>query len=161
MASKYTDDNIKHQGDLTGVGASLLNVVVGKTDVFAHAAEMAALEAGDANSAVIRLRDRLNELANSAGGGGGGNEHASGLDYVPYDGYLASLHRGETVLNRAEAAAYRFKGGSGVAAIDYGALASAMSGMTVQMDGRVVGRLVERSVSTAQGERYGRAARNY
>lgn len=155
------DDNIKHQGDLTGVGASLLNVVVGKTDVFAHAAEMAALEAGDANSAVIRLRDRLNELANSAGGGGGGNKHASGLDYVPYDGYLASLHRGETVLNRAEAAAYRFKGGSGVAAIDYGALASAMSGMTVQMDGRVVGRLVERSVSTAQGERYGRAARNY
>lgn len=155
------DNNLKHQGDLTGVGASLLNVVVGKTDVFAHAAEMAALEAGDANSAVIRLRDRLNELANSAGGGGGGNKHASGLDYVPYDGYLASLHRGETVLNRAEAAAYRFKGGSGVAAIDYGALASAMSGMTVQMDGRVVGRLVERSVSTAQGERYGRAARNY
>jgi len=155
------DDNIKHQGDLTGVGASLLNVVVGKTDVFAHAAEMAALEAGDANSAVIRLRDRLNELASSAGGGGGGNQHASGLDYVPYDGYLASLHRGEAVLNRAEAAAYRFKGGSGVAAIDYGALASAMSGMTVQMDGRVVGRLVERSVSTAQGERYGRAARNY
>lgn len=33
--------------------------------------------------------------------------HASGLDYVPFDGYLAKLHRGETVLTAAEAALYR------------------------------------------------------
>jgi hypothetical protein len=33
--------------------------------------------------------------------------HASGLDYVPFDGYLARLHRGEAVLTAAEAAAYR------------------------------------------------------
>lgn len=26
--------------------------------------------------------------------------HASGLNYVPYDGYVASLHKGETVFNR-------------------------------------------------------------
>lgn len=33
--------------------------------------------------------------------------HASGLDRVPYDGYVASLHRDETVLNRDAAAAWR------------------------------------------------------
>lgn len=33
--------------------------------------------------------------------------HAGGLDYVPFDGYLAELHRGEMVLTSAEAALYR------------------------------------------------------
>ena len=41
----------------------------------------------------------------------GGNSqiphHKSGLDYVPYDNYLAYLHKGETVLTAAEAARYR------------------------------------------------------
>lgn len=31
------------------------------------------------------------------------NPEASGLDYVPYDGYKAELHRGETVLTRQQA----------------------------------------------------------
>lgn len=39
--------------------------------------------------------------------------HASGLDYVPYDGYIAQLHRGETVLTRSEADNYRnYHGGN-------------------------------------------------
>ena len=33
--------------------------------------------------------------------------HAGGLDYVPYDGYVAKLHRGEMVLTRDEAIAVR------------------------------------------------------
>lgn len=33
--------------------------------------------------------------------------HATGLRYVPFDGYLAQLHRGEAVLPAEEAAAYR------------------------------------------------------
>lgn len=33
--------------------------------------------------------------------------HADGLDYVPFDGYIAELHKGETVLTAQEAAAYR------------------------------------------------------
>lgn len=36
-----------------------------------------------------------------------GNAHASGLRYVPYDNYPALLHRGETVLNAADAARYK------------------------------------------------------
>lgn len=47
-------------------------------------------------------------LTGGAGGGGGGRlnsvlmKHATGLPYVPYDGYLAMLHRGERVLTEGE-----------------------------------------------------------
>lgn len=39
--------------------------------------------------------------------------HAGGLDYVPFDGYIAELHKGEQVLTASEAAAYRGGGGGG------------------------------------------------
>ena len=51
------------------------------------------------------------EVANSARNGmntgGGGHSSAGGLDYVPYDGYPAVLHRGESVLTKAEAEDWR------------------------------------------------------
>lgn len=44
-----------------------------------------------------------------------GKSHAAGIDYVPYDGYRATLHKGETVLTREEARDYRKnKGYAGV-----------------------------------------------
>lgn len=48
----------------------------------------------------------VNVNINKTGSGVDGS-HASGLSYVPFDGYLARLHRGEAVLTAAEAAAYR------------------------------------------------------
>lgn len=36
--------------------------------------------------------------------------HATGLDYVPFDNYVARLHRGEAVLSAFEAAAWRERG---------------------------------------------------
>lgn len=49
------------------------------------------------------------------GSGGGSNvdgSHASGLDYVPFDGYLAKLHKGEMVLNSFDADRYRTSKGA-------------------------------------------------
>lgn len=40
--------------------------------------------------------------------------HAGGLEYVPFDGYIAELHKGEQVLTASEAAAYRGGGASRV-----------------------------------------------
>ena len=77
---------------------------------------------------------------------------ATGLDYVPYDNFIAKLHAGETVLNRADATAYR----AGIAGgIDYArlgqitaeAVSNALAGMTVTMSGEQVGRLTAKTVS--------------
>lgn len=41
------------------------------------------------------------------------NGHATGLDYVPYDNYLARLHKGEAVLTSSEADVWRNGSGTG------------------------------------------------
>ena len=77
---------------------------------------------------------------------------ATGLDYVPYDNFIAKLHAGETVLNRADATAYR---AGIVGGIDYArlgqitaeAVSNALAGMTVTMSGEQVGRLTAKTVS--------------
>lgn len=62
--------------------------------------------------------------------------HAGGLPYVPYDGYVAELHRGERVLTAGEADAYnalaRYGGaGQAMTAQDFRtALAQAVNAMT-------------------------------
>ena len=43
--------------------------------------------------------------------------HASGLTYVPFDGYIAELHRGEQVLTAKEADAYRSGRSGGVTVV--------------------------------------------
>lgn len=47
------------------------------------------------------LRERVNDAL------GGLPGHADGLDYVPFDNYVARLHKGEKVLTANEASAYR------------------------------------------------------
>ena len=84
--------------------------------------------------------------------------HATGLDYVPYNNYVARLHEGEAVLTKAEASLWRRGDDAGGAVgIDYGqlgqAVAAAMAGMSVQMDGQAVGALVTGAVSREMGRR--------
>lgn len=50
------------------------------------------------------IKDKFQGIKDSVSGWFGlgnrsGGSHAAGLNYVPYDGYQATLHRGETVLN--------------------------------------------------------------
>ena len=75
---------------------------------------------------------------------------AKGLDYVPFDNYLAQLHEGESVLTAEEARVWRdFKrGGASVAnTIDYDAMGGVMRdnirpGGNVYLDGQIVGRVL-------------------
>ena len=98
---------------------------------------------------------------------GGGGGFATGLDYVPYDNFSARLHKGETVLPRFEAEAYR-RGKSGNNAVDWARLMQAvseavregLSGMSIDMNGERVGDVVTRRVAQniANNARAGRYA---
>lgn len=66
--------------------------------------------------------------------------HASGLDYVPHDGYAARLHKGEAVLTSAEATAWR--GGGNVEALLAQIVANTGAGKSIVLDsGVLVGQL--------------------
>lgn len=87
---------------------------------------------GTLSARVSRVRSLTAQAASA--GSGGGTPHAAGLTYVPYDGYLAQLHRGEMVLTALEARAYRAQQFA-----DYGALAALEArGGTVNNDYRRV-----------------------
>jgi hypothetical protein len=83
--------------------------------------------------------------------------HATGLDYVPYDGYIAELHRGESVDTEAETLAKNR--GNDMRGIDTASIASAVAsavvagldGVGVYIDGKKAGKLVAAGVSDALG----------
>jgi hypothetical protein len=91
-------------------------------------------------------------------GGGNGSSNVSiaskeiGMDRVPFDGYLAALHEGESILTAEEARVWRnMKYGPILAGnqFDYGAMGSAIganmpnfNGMQVVWNGQVLGRVI-------------------
>ena len=119
-------------------------------------------------SAVDRIIAELNRIPsiqfNSAVGAIVGNinshlldgSHETGLDYVPFDGYLASLHEGESILTAEENRIWqRFKNGASPQSMDYDALGATMrenvqAGGNVYLDGKTVGRVI----SDQQGNSY-------
>lgn len=82
------------------------------------------------------------------------HSHANGLEYVPFDGYFATLHEGEAILNEQEARVWRGIQ-STYSGVDYDALGGVMRdnirpGGNVYLDGRTVGRVI----SEQQGNSY-------
>lgn len=123
---------------------------------------------GEVQAAVDAIEEQLNRLSGfglsfSFGEGGFSfgfgldGEHETGLDYVPFDGYLAGLHEGEGILTAEENRIWqRFKNGQASSGnVDYDALGGVMrdnvkAGGNVYLDGRTVGQVV----SAAQGRSY-------
>lgn len=69
----------------------------------------------DTKDAVLSVSEAMHNLAIALGGGSSGGSavdgsHANGLSYVPFDGYVAELHKGEAVLTANEAISYRSLG---------------------------------------------------
>ena len=90
--------------------------------------------------------------------------HATGLPYVPFNDYRAILHEGEAVLTKSQARDWRESNRASktpaISAVDIAnAVAAAVSGMRVVMDGESVGTIVAPYVSASQGESL-RARRN-
>ena len=89
--------------------------------------------------------------------------HATGLDYVPFDNYIAQLHEGESILTAEEANIWRqFKYGQQSSRnVDYDALGATMrenvkTGGNVYLDGQTVGRVI----SASQANDYRRLERS-
>ena len=122
--------------------------------------KMKSLEAdlSIANAALARLSAAADSASASLAGAGAAGEsdgsHAGGLDYVPWDGYRAILHKGERVQTAAEASLMRGFGNY-QPGLDYAALGGVMrdnvhAGGNVYLDGRTVGSVI----SDAQGQSY-------
>lgn len=103
----------------------------------------------NAKSYISGLRKAVRDLCVSAPEGAlqGGQAlpgHATGLNYVPYNDYLARLHVGEAVLNAADARQWRAqKAAGGVSAADIAAIVSAATAAdsapaVLVLDGKVV-----------------------
>ena len=99
---------------------------------------------------------RRDESGNLIGSGHSPVGHETGLDYVPYNGYLASLHEGESILTAEENRLWqRFRNGSMPQTMDYDALGGVMRdnvkpGGNVYLNGREVGKVI----SDQQGADY-------
>ncbi len=110
---------------------------------------------------VLNELNRLNGIYPSFGSTFNGElllngTHETGLDYVPFDNYLASLHEGEGILTAEENRIWqRFKNGASPQSMDYDALGATMrenvqAGGNVYLDGKTVGRVI----SDQQGNSY-------
>ena len=115
-------------------------------------------EVQSAVDGIVAELNRLNSFGISINLGSFGSinftlngSHATGLDYVPFNGYLAELHEGEGILTAEENRIWqRFKnGGAASQNVDYDMLGSAMRdnvkpGGDVYLDGRVVGSVISK-----------------
>lgn len=139
MATAMAEASIDFQGRATEIVTACNNMVAEVnqySEAYANGASTIQGIIDGINSRIGLLQNRVGRVqslaAQAASAGGGGTSHAAGLTYVPYDGYLAQLHRGEMVLTALEARAYRAQQFA-----DYGALAALEArGGTVNNDYR-------------------------
>lgn len=88
-------------GDLFNAGASIFNSLwEGLKSIWGGITSWVEDCVSWISEKVQFWRDQSNKVAQSSGSANG--SHASGLDYVPFDGYRATLHQGERVLTQEE-----------------------------------------------------------
>lgn len=171
MAAQMDQSATAGAGAAATIEAVVSAVAAGRAELESEVAAVAALLAqlgnmGNGYSVGGATGGIIGSTGAGAGVGHAGNGtsyvsgHALGLDYVPYDGYLAQLHRGETILTADEAAIWRNFTGAGSGqdqqAFDYDMLSASISsgipsnGGNVYLDGKTVGRVI----SNAMGASY-------
>lgn len=87
--------------------------------------------------------------------GGAGKTFASGIQYVPQDGYVAELHRGEAVLTRQHAEEYRegraYSVDNTPVVEEIRSLKNAILGLTLTVDRQVIGRIASEEIAREAG----------
>lgn len=94
--------------DSAGTVATAVNTVTSAAAKNTNTAAYYASGVADAKAYASGLRSvSMPTLRAKIGDTGTDGKHYSGLNYVPYDGYLAKLHVGEAVLSASEARSWR------------------------------------------------------
>lgn len=134
-------------GELEDVGKELLDMLWdGMLGVWDDVSSWVSSKVSWLADKLMFWRDGQDEMRSSPNG-----SHASGLPYVPYDGYKAVLHRGETVLNASNTADLldrlnQVGGGQSSAPI--------VINLTAELDGAVLSRKMYR-YNQAEGRIHG------
>ena len=174
MAAAMDQSGTAGEGAAATIAAVVNAVAAGRAELETEVAAVAALLAelgnmgngysvGGVSGGIIGSTGAGSGVGHAGGTSSGASYaagHALGLDYVPYDGYLAQLHRGETILTADEAAIWRNFTGAGSGqdqqAFDYDMLSASIAsgipsnGGNVYLDGKTVGRVI----SNAMGNSY-------
>lgn len=98
-------------------------------------AAQSALAQGAKDGPLARLRLKTPTVSTSGVDG----SHASGLNYVPYNDYVARLHVGEAVLTASEARAWR--GGEGISGSEPAPAYAAPHVTEINLDGRRIAEI--------------------
>lgn len=138
--------------DLSGYSEGLQDLVVAQAETASDTANTATQDINDLAAAAAAAAGDYNinfTLTTTGNAPDPDGEHAIGAGYIPYDNYLAQLHRGEMVLTRQQANAYRSGEGGGVgglAAIVESAITRGMerAHIAMSLDGAEVARNTNR-----------------
>lgn len=150
LVAKIAESIVKSLGEIVKAGAKVVDAIIDGI-------------AGAWNNLKDWFKGIWNDLfgnlsvdvsANAKGGSKSVNgSHASGLNYVPFDGYIAELHKGESVLTASEAAMYRSSKSGDVVSI-LNAILEKLDNMGIYLyPDKLVGGL-ESKMDNALGKRY-------
>ncbi len=147
---KWWDTLVATYGDMLGIGFDIIAPAIDEIKKQLEIWWANVLESLGLLSIEVGASVHTTESGSTQGGGGRrwGDlpSHADGLDYVPYDNYVARLHQGEAVLTADEARGWR-SGESEALLSAILAELKAQRDRPIQMDGQSVAEIVSTHLS--------------
>lgn len=165
MAKAMDQSATAGEGAAATIGAVVAALAAGHSELDAQVAAINALLAQIGQVGGFTVGSSLGTIGHTGGHAvGHDGAHyvpgfAMGLDYVPYNGFLAELHEGESILTPDEAAIWRNFAGvdsnDGQMAFDYDLLTASITGGmpknngNVYLNGEIVGRVISREMGNS------------
>lgn len=165
MAQEMDQSATAGEGAAATMAAIVSAVAAGHSDLSAQVDAVNALIAQLGQVGAFTVGSSLGTIGHTGGHAVGHDGahyvpgYAMGLDYVPYNGFLAELHEGESILTPDEAAIWRnFTGvdsNDGQMAFDYDLLTASITGGmpknngNVYLNGEIVGRVISREMGNS------------
>jgi hypothetical protein len=170
-AQKSFNDNAAKIGDLTAAAETYkAQLDVAEAAVARMAEQSGSYSTDELKTASAAATSGLNHLASEAAsfsapsftGEGADGSHAIGDRYIPYDNYVARLHRGEMVLTSTQARRYRNGEVGGASAQDIAsAVRSAVMDLAFVSNGETIGRVIGDQTTNRVNRNIGQMSRRH